>query len=67
LFCSSPPVTHSRPRSIEIASRYLLALIVIADAAHRNDSAILHEKPQHTGIKLADVAQFKQTIAERLG
>jgi hypothetical protein len=65
LFCSSPPVTHPRPRSIEIASRYRLALI--ADAVDRNDSAILHEKPQHTGIKLADVAQFKQTIAERLG
>ncbi|MCX5771355.1 MAG: hypothetical protein NTZ09_13965 [Candidatus Hydrogenedentes bacterium] len=32
-----------------------------------NDAAALHKEPQHAGVQLADVAQLKQTIAERFG
>jgi len=42
-------------------------LAFVADAMHRDDPAIFHEKPQHTGVELADVSQFKQPIAKRLG
>jgi hypothetical protein len=39
---------------MEVTSRDRLAFV--SDAVHRNDSAILHEKPQHAGIELADMA-----------
>jgi hypothetical protein len=34
---------------------------------HGNDPAILREKPQNPGVELAHVAQFKQSVANRLG
>jgi hypothetical protein len=33
---------------------------------HRDNPTILSEKPQHAGIELAHVTQFKQSIADRL-
>jgi hypothetical protein len=51
LFRSFPPVTHAFSGSVEVTRRDRLAFI--ADGVHRNDSAILHEKPQHAGIELA--------------
>jgi hypothetical protein len=38
---------------MEVTSRDRLAFT--ADAVHRNDAAILLEKPQHAGIELADM------------
>jgi hypothetical protein len=30
----------------------------------RHNTTILHEEPEHAGIELADVAQFKQPLAQ---
>jgi hypothetical protein len=39
----------------------------MADAVHRDDPTVPNEKPQHTGIELADVTQLKQPAAKRFG
>jgi hypothetical protein len=65
LFCCFPPVTHPYPRNVEIASRDRLPFV--ADGVDRDNSALLHEKPHHSGIELADVAQFEKSAAKRLG
>ena len=39
----------------------------MADAVHRNDTAVLHKKPQDAGIELAHMAQLEQPAAERFG
>jgi hypothetical protein len=56
---------HSFPGSSQIAGRNRLSFI--ADTMDRDNSALLHETPQHAGIELADVAQFEKPIAKRLG
>jgi len=33
----------------------------------RNDAAVFYEKPEHPGIDLSHVAQFKQSVAKRPG
>lgn len=33
----------------------------------QNDAPVLHEKPQHARIELANVAQFKKPFAKRFG
>ena len=50
---------------MDVASRDGVAFV--ADAVHRDDSAILRGKPQHVGIELAHVAQLNQPVAKRLG
>ena len=50
---------------IRLASRDRLALV--ANAVDRDDSPILHEKPQHASVEFADMAQFKKSAAKRLG
>jgi hypothetical protein len=50
---------------MDIARRDGLAFV--ADAVHRDDPLMPREKPKHTSIELADVAQLKQPIAKRLG
>jgi hypothetical protein len=32
-----------------------------------DDALVLHEKPEHPGIELADMAQLEEPITERLG
>jgi hypothetical protein len=39
----------------------------MTDAMHRNNSPILREKPQDTGVELAYVSQFKQSVPEGFG
>src|SRR3972149_7722459 len=62
--CPFPPIRHPFPCAIELASQDRLALV--ANAVDRDDSPILHEKPQHASIELANAAQFKKSAAERL-
>ena len=56
---------HALPGGFEIAGWNSPALV--ADAMYRDDPAILHEKPEYTGIQPANMAQLKQSITERLG
>jgi hypothetical protein len=48
---------HALPCGFEIAGWNGLAFV--ADAVHRDDPAILHEKPEQPGIQLPHVAQLK--------
>jgi hypothetical protein len=50
---------------VNIANRDSLAFV--AYAVHHDDPAIFHEKPQHAGVELSHVTQFKQPIAKRPG
>jgi hypothetical protein len=60
-----PPLADPFSRNTEITSRD--GPPFVAHAMHRNEPAILGEEPQHAGIQLSDVTQFKQSVANRFG
>ena len=62
LFSQSCMRSRAVSRSLAGMARPLLRM-----AMYRDDSAILHEKPEYTGIQPANMAQLKQSITERLG
>lgn len=58
---SFPSVAHLLPRCIELADGDCPSFA--ADAVQQNDAAVLHEKPQHAGVELANVAQMNHPAA----
>lgn len=42
-------------------------LPLVSDAMDSNNALPFHKEPEHSGVELADMSQFKEPIAERFG
>jgi hypothetical protein len=62
---SSLPIAHSLKRDPSVVRRKSLAFV--SNAVNRYDSATPRKEPQHAGIELAHVTQFKESVAKRFG
>jgi hypothetical protein len=56
---------HPLERGVAVAGRKGLAFV--PNAVNSNYAAALYKEPEHARIQLADMAQFKQAVADRFG